>query len=91
VHYSETHDNERLARLGRTWSLLRNRLCALASVNGGFGFTCGVEWFAKEKLQVHESRGLSWDKEENIVEELAKLNVLISDHPCFLDGERCCD
>jgi len=86
VHYSETHDNERLARLGRTWSLLRNRLCALASVNGGFGFTCGVEWFAKEKLQVHESRGLSWDKEENIVEELAKLNVLISDHPCFLDG-----
>ncbi|HWF19066.1 MAG TPA: alpha-amylase family glycosyl hydrolase, partial [Verrucomicrobiae bacterium] len=26
VHYSETHDNERLARLGRKWSLLRNRL-----------------------------------------------------------------
>jgi predicted glycogen debranching enzyme len=86
VHYSETHDNERLARLGRTWSLLRNRLCGLASVSGGFGFTCGVEWLAPEKLQVHESRGLSWGSEENIVVELARLNRLISDHPCFLDG-----
>ncbi len=32
VHYSETHDNERLAKRGRAWSLLRNRLCALTSV-----------------------------------------------------------
>src|SRR4029077_15767306 len=29
VHYSETHDNDRLAARGRTWALLRNRLCAL--------------------------------------------------------------
>ena len=43
VHYSETHDNERLAKLGREWSLLRNRLCALTCVSGGFGFTNGVE------------------------------------------------
>jgi predicted glycogen debranching enzyme len=86
VHYSETHDNDRLARLGKPWSLLRNRLCGLASVNGGFGFTCGVEWLAAEKLQVHESRGMSWGSEENAVEELARLNRLISDHPCFLDG-----
>ncbi|NDA65328.1 MAG: amylo-alpha-1,6-glucosidase, partial [Verrucomicrobia bacterium] len=42
VHYSETHDNDRLAKRGRTWSSLRNHLSALASVNGGFGFTCGV-------------------------------------------------
>lgn len=86
VHYSETHDNERLARLGRKWSLLRNRLCALASVSGGFGFTCGVEWLAAEKLQVHQSRGLSWGSQENIVEELAQLNRLLCEHPCFLDG-----
>jgi hypothetical protein len=56
VHYSETHDNERLAaRPGtvptqplpnRAWSILRNRLCALTSPYGGFGFTCGVEWLA---------------------------------------------
>jgi starch synthase (maltosyl-transferring) len=86
VHYSETHDNERLARLGRKWSLLRNRLCGLASVSGGFGFTCGVEWLAAERLQVHQSRGLSWDSRENIVEELAQLDRLLCEHPCFLDG-----
>jgi starch synthase (maltosyl-transferring) len=86
VHYSETHDNERLARLGRKWSLLRNRLCGLASVSGGFGFTCGVEWLAAERLNVHESRGLAWEREENIVAELAQLNALLCDHPCFLDG-----
>src|SRR5439155_3253662 len=38
VHYSETHDNTRLAELGREWSLLRNRLCGLTSASGGFGF-----------------------------------------------------
>lgn len=86
VHYSETHDNERLARRGRKWSLLRNRLCGLASVSGGFGFTCGVEWLAAEKLDVHLSRGLAWGSEENIVEELAQLNRMLCDHPCFLDG-----
>jgi hypothetical protein len=31
-----------------------------------------VEWLAAEKLQVHESRGLSWGSDENIVEELAR-------------------
>jgi predicted glycogen debranching enzyme len=86
VHYSETHDNERLAKLGREWSLLRNRLSALTSVSGGFGFTCGVEWLAPEKLQVHQSRGLAWDNQPNIVPELARLNRLLADHPCFFDN-----
>src|SRR6185369_7912127 len=31
LHYSETHDNPRLAEKGRAWSLLRNELCALTS------------------------------------------------------------
>ncbi len=53
IHYSETHDNDRLASRSRVWSLLRNRLCALASVNGGYGFTCGVEWLATEQINVH--------------------------------------
>ena len=66
VHYSETHDNNRLAWSGRAWSLLRNRLCALASVSGGFGFTCGVEWLAPEKINVHSSRGLSWGAPDNL-------------------------
>ncbi len=88
VNYSETHDNERLAKKGRVWSLLRNRLCALTSPSGGFGFTCGVEWLAAEKIKVHGNTGLNWDATENIAPELAQLNALISDHPCFFDGAR---
>ena len=88
VNYSETHDNSRLAEKGRAWSLLRNRLCALTSPSGGFGFTCGVEWLATEKIRVHGNTGLNWDAAENIVPQLAQLNRLISDHPCFFDGAK---
>ena len=88
VHYSETHDNSRLAERGRAWSLLRNRLCALTSPSGGFGFTCGVEWLATEKINVHGNTGLNWDSPDNIIPELALLNRLISDHPCFFDGAK---
>ena len=88
VHYSETHDNSRLADKGRAWSLLRNRLCALTSPGGGFGFTCGVEWLAAEKIRVHGNTGLNWDSTDNLVPELGRLNRLISDHPCFFDGAK---
>jgi predicted glycogen debranching enzyme len=88
VHYSETHDNARLAARGRAWSVSRNRLCALASVSGAFGFTCGVEWLAPEKVNVHSSRGLAWGQEPNLVEELGRLNRLLASHPCFFDGAR---
>jgi len=96
VHYSETHDNSRLAAQGggdasspnKKWSLLRNRLCALTSPSGGFGFTGGVEWLAAEKIKVHGNTGLNWDAAENIVPELARLNQLIADHPCFFDGAK---
>lgn len=88
VHYSETHDNPRLAAKGRAWSLLRNRLCALVSVSGGFGFTNGVEWLATERVNVHASRGLSWGSEENLVAELGHLNRLLAEHPCFFDGAK---
>lgn len=86
VHYSETHDNNRLAQGGRAWSLLRNRLCALTAVGGAFGFTNGVEWLATEKLEVHQARALNWGAGEHLCDELGRLNRLISDHPCFLDG-----
>ncbi len=88
VHYSETHDNHRLAGSGRAWSLLRNRLCALSSTCGGFGFTCGVEWLAQENINVHSSRGLAWGAAENIIPELARLNSLLAAHPCFFDGAK---
>jgi predicted glycogen debranching enzyme len=102
VHYSETHDNNRLAahdasagsspalrdERGRAWSLLRNRLCALTSVSGGYGFTCGVEWLATEKIAVHDLTGLAWGNRDNIVPELTLLNRLLAEHPCFFDGAR---
>jgi predicted glycogen debranching enzyme len=88
LNYSETHDNDRLAKKGRTWSLLRNRLCALASVSGGFGFSCGVEWLATEKIMVHGSTGLAWNNSINLVPELAQLNQLLAEHPCFFDGAK---
>ncbi len=88
VHYSETHDNDRLAVRGRAWSLLRNRLCALASVSGGFGFTCGVEWLATERIKVHENTGLAWGQADNLVPELTKLNRVLAEHPCFFDGAK---
>ena len=88
VNYSETHDNERLAKKGRAWSLLRNQLCALTSPVGGFGFTCGVEWLAAEKIRVHGNTGLRWDAADNLVPELARLNDLLSQHPCFFDGAK---
>ncbi len=86
VHYSETHDNERLAARGRAWSLLRNRLSALTSVNGTFGFTGGVEWLAAEKINVHSCRGMNWGSPDNLLPELARLNRLLAEHSCFFDG-----
>jgi predicted glycogen debranching enzyme len=86
VHYSETHDNLRLAAKSPAWSLLRNRLCALASQCGAFGFTSGVEWLATEKVDVHQARGLAWDSREHLVDELGRLNRLLAGHPCFFDG-----
>lgn len=88
VHYSETHDNPRLAARGRSWSLLRNRLCALASVSGGFGFTGGVEWLATEKIKVHDSAGMAWGAAHNLLPELARLNKLLASHPAFFDGAK---
>ena len=67
---------------------MRNRLCGLVAVNGGFGFTCGVEWLAMEKIKVHGSSGMNWGSEDNVIPELARLNRLLSEHPCFFDGAK---
>jgi len=88
VHYSETHDNQRLASRGRAWSLMRNRLCALTSVAGGYAFTCGVEWLATEQIRVHGSTGLTWGNADNLLPELLALNRLLAEHPCFFDGAK---
>jgi predicted glycogen debranching enzyme len=100
VHYSETHDNLRLAARPKAtdngvepspnveWSRLRNSLCALTSICGGFGFTSGVEWAATERINVHSSRGLAWASPTNLVPDLARLNGILRDHPCFFDGAK---
>ncbi len=88
VHYSETHDNDRLAKRGPSWSRLRNHLCALTSHCGTFAFTGGVEWLATEQIDVHQARGMAWGSEPNLVPDLARLNRLLHDHPCFFDGAR---
>ena len=86
VHYSETHDNDRLAKKGIGWSLMRNRLSALSSHCGAFGFTAGVEWLCTHKIDVHEAHPLGWGSDVNIVRELKQLNALLCEHPCFFDG-----
>ncbi|MBU2430812.1 MAG: transmembrane fusion protein, partial [Proteobacteria bacterium] len=55
VHFAETHDNQRLASVSYVYAKMRTSLCALFSVCGGFGFANGVEWFATQKINVHES------------------------------------
>ena len=86
VHYAETHDNSRLAAVSETYAKMRTALSALASMNGAFGFANGVEWFAKEKIDVHEARGLSWGATPNQVEMIGKLNTLLLTHPAFHNG-----
>ena len=86
AHYSETHDNDRLAKRGARWSLLRNHLSALSSHAGAYGFSAGVEWLCEQKLDVHEAHSLAWNKFPNIVAELSRVNRLLRDHPCFFDG-----
>lgn len=86
VHYAETHDNSRLAAVSETYAKMRTALSALASMNGAFGFANGVEWFAKEKIDVHEARGLSWGANPNQVEMIGKLNTLLLTHPAFHNG-----
>ncbi len=83
VHYAETHDNNRLADKSHTYASMRTALSALSSQNGAFGITAGVEWFAKEKIDVHEARPLNWGNEINQVRAVAVLTSLLDTHPAF--------
>lgn len=83
VHYAETHDNSRLAAVSREYSLMRTALCALTSCNGAFGFANGVEWFATEKIDVHEARSLNWGSGSNQISFISRLNSILMSHPAF--------
>lgn len=86
VHYAETHDNARLAATSETWSKMRTGLSALTSANGAFGFTNGVEWFAKEKVDVHMDSALNWGAKSNQVDYIRQLNTILMKHPAFHPG-----
>lgn len=86
IHFAETHDNERLAKVSHTYAKMRTGLCALFSICGGFGFTNGVEWFAKEKINVHNSPGLNWGNPVNQVDYITRLHLILREHPAFFSG-----
>ncbi len=86
IHYAETHDNNRLAAVSAKYASMRTALSALTSVSGAFGFANGVEWFAKEKIDVHEASGLNWGAAENQINLIRRLNVILGLHPAFFAG-----
>jgi predicted glycogen debranching enzyme len=86
VHYAETHDNNRLAATSENYAKMRTTLSAFLSANGAFGFTNGVEWFAEEKIDVHEASALNWGAEKNQVEHIARLNTILQTHPAFFNN-----
>lgn len=88
IHFAETHDNNRLASVSRCYAQMRTSLCALFSVCGGFGFANGVEWFATQKINVHESPSLNWGDENNQVDHISRLNLILQTHPAFFGHTR---
>jgi starch synthase (maltosyl-transferring) len=86
VHFAETHDNPRLAQRSKVYARMRTALCALSSQNGAFGFANGVEWFAAEKIDVHDAISLNWGAKSNQVAEIRRLNHLLKVHPVFHEG-----
>ena len=93
IHYAETHDNPRLAGVSNEYARMRTALSALSSVSGAFGFTNGVEFFAREKIDVHEDCALNWGSAVNQVDFIGRLNCILRSHPSFRNGAfvRCID
>ncbi len=88
INFSETHDNNRLASVSKKFSRLRNGLTALLSDTGTFALTCGVEWFADEKIDVHKLTSLKWGNPDNQGPYIKRLNNLLKLHPAFKPGTR---
>lgn len=86
INFAETHDNPRLASVSACHARHRTALCALLSVNGGFGFANGTEWLATEKIDVHGASGLKWEAKENLVDHLGWLAAVLKHHACFYEG-----
>ena len=87
VHFAETHDNDRLAKGGETYARLRVQLAALLSGQGAWGIANGVEWYCREKIDVHGKNDLNWGAERNMVDLIARLNAILDTNPSFA-GDR---
>ena len=83
MHFAETHDNDRLAAESPAYSKMRTALCALLSHQGAFGITCGVEWLATHKIDIHERTDLNWGSEDNQLDYIQHINILLNTHPAF--------
>ena len=83
VHFAETHDNDRLAKKGRTYARMRVQIAALLSHQGAWGIANGVEWFATEKIDVHGASALNWGAQDNMVSLIGRLNAILAEHPAF--------
>lgn len=83
VHFAETHDNDRLAKSGEIYARLRVQLAALLSWQGTWGIANGVEWYCKEKIDVHGKNDLNWGAKSNMVELISKLNFILESNPLF--------
>ena len=83
VHFAETHDNDRLAKGGETYARLRVQLAALLSWQGAWGIANGVEWYCREKIDVHGKNDLYWGNPSNMIELIAQLNHTLDTHPAF--------
>ena len=83
VHFAETHDNDRLAKGGTTYARLRVQLAALLSWQGAWGIANGVEWYCREKIDVHGKNDLNWGAKDNMIELISKLNFILGTHPSF--------
>ena len=88
VHFAETHDNDRLAKKGETYARLRVQLAALLSWQGAWGIANGVEWFCREKIDVHGKNDLSWGAKSNMVDLISKLNHILRSDPSFSGESR---
>ncbi|MFO8111688.1 MAG: amylo-alpha-1,6-glucosidase [Desulfosalsimonadaceae bacterium] len=86
VNFAETHDNPRLAAVSTTYAKMRTTICAMFSNSGGFAFANGVEWFATEKIDVHDANPLNWGAEVNQVDHIRRLNTILKTHPAFFDN-----
>ncbi|MFP4193308.1 MAG: amylo-alpha-1,6-glucosidase [Desulfobacterales bacterium] len=87
VHFAETHDNNRLASVSKQYAKMRTALCALLCRAGGFAFANGVEWFATEKIDVHDASSLNWGAKENQIKHIRRLAALLKRHPLFFRAD----